>query len=147
MKLLDANLLLYAVNEDAPLHDKARAWIEEILSAGETVAFSWIVMLAFLRISTRPGVFPKPLSPETAFTFLDRWLSAPVATVVHPGPKHLATLRGLISPLGMGGNITSDGHLAALAIEHGAELYSCDSDFGRFPGLRWRNPLLPLAVH
>jgi uncharacterized protein len=63
MKLLDANLLLYAVNEDAPLHDKARAWIEEILSAGETVAFSWMVLLAFLRISTRPGVFPKPLSP------------------------------------------------------------------------------------
>jgi predicted nucleic acid-binding protein len=86
MKLLDANPLLYAVNEDAPLHDKARAWIEEILSSGETVAFSSIVMLAFLRISTRPGVFPKPLLPETAFTLVERAGSYRGS----PRSKHLA---------------------------------------------------------
>src|SRR5579862_3262471 len=143
MKLVDANLLLYAVNADAPLHEGARTWMEDTLSGSETVAFAWIVMLAFVRIATRAGIFPKPLSPEDAFTHLQQWLSAPAATVVHPGPKHFDIFRRLITPLGTGGNVTSDGHLAALAIEHGGVLYSCDSDFSRFPGLSWRNPLDP----
>jgi len=141
MKLLDANLLLYAVNRDAPLHAKAKAWLETTLSGRETVAFSWNVILAFVRLTTRPGLFRNALSPERAFDLVAAWLDQPSATVVNPGPRHLAILRDLLTSLGTGGNLTSDAHLAALAIEQNAELCSCDADFARFPGLHWRNPL------
>jgi toxin-antitoxin system PIN domain toxin len=141
MKLLDANLLLYAVNKDAPLHAKAKAWLETTLSGQETVAFSWNVILAFVRLTTRPGLFRNPLSPERAFDLVAAWLDQPSATVVNPGPRHLAILRDLLTALGTGGNLSSDAHLAALAIEQNAELCSCDGDFARFAGLRWRNPL------
>jgi toxin-antitoxin system PIN domain toxin len=141
MKLLDANLLLYAVNKDAPLHAKAKAWLETTLSGRETVAFSWNVILAFVRLTTRPGLFRNALSPERAFDLVAAWLDQPSATVVNPGPRHLAILRGLLTSLGTGGNLTSDAHLAALAIEQNAELCSCDADFARFAGLNWRNPL------
>jgi toxin-antitoxin system PIN domain toxin len=141
MILLDANLLIYAVNEDAPLHGAARRWLEGAISGSETVAFSWNVLLAFLRLTTRPGVFRNPLPTEKAFDMIGAWLEQPVVTVVEPTARHLATLRDLILPLGTGGNLTSDAHLATLAIEHGAELCSTDRDFGRFPRLRWRNPL------
>jgi hypothetical protein len=141
MKLLDANLLLYAVNKDAPLHGKAKAWLETTLSGRETVAFSWNVILAFVRLTTRPGLFRDALSPERAFDLVAAWLDQPSAKVVNPGPRHLGILRGLLTALGTGGNLTSDAHLAALAIEQNAELCSCDSDFARFAGLDWRNPL------
>ena len=141
MKLLDANLLLYAVNKDAPLHAKAKAWLETTLSGRETVAFSWNVILAFVRLTTRPGLFRNALSPERAFDLVADWLDQPPATVVYPGPRHLAILRDLLTSLGTGGNLTSDAHLAALAIEQNAELCSCDADFARFAGLNWRNPL------
>lgn len=141
MKLLDANLLLYAVNRDAPAHARAKRWLESVMSGSETVAFSWNVMLAFVRLTTRRGLFQTPLSPEQAFDLLTAWLEQPPVSVIHPGPKHLVILRDLLLPLGTGGNLTSDAHLAALAIEQGAELCSCDSDFARFPGLKWRNPL------
>ena len=141
MKLIDANLLLYAVNKDAPLHAKAKAWLETTLSGRETVAFSWNVILAFVRLTTRPGLFRNALSPERAIDLVAAWLDQPSATVVHPGPRHLPILRGLLTSLGTGGNLTSDAHLAALAIEQNAELCSCDADFARFAGLDWRNPL------
>jgi uncharacterized protein len=141
MILLDANLLIYAVNAEAPLHRKARFWLESVLSGSETVGFSWNVLLAFFRLTTRPGLFRHPLPVDTAFDLVARWLAQPSATVVHPGPRHLTVLRELLLPLGTGGNLTSDAHLAALAIEHGAELCSSDTDFARFHGLKWRNPL------
>ena len=141
MKLVDANVLLYSVNEDAPLHAKARKWLEAVLSGSETVGFAWHVLLAFLRLSTRAAVFPRPLAPGESLDLIGSWLSQPCSTVVHPGEHHLRILRDMISPLGTAGNLASDAHLAALAIEHGAELCSCDSDFSRFPGLPWRNPL------
>jgi toxin-antitoxin system PIN domain toxin len=139
--LVDANLLIYAVNEDAPLHRRAKGWLESALSGPETVGLPWTVLLAFLRVSTRPALFREPLSAEVAFDLIADWLDQPIATIVHPGPRHLPILRGLLLPLGVGGNLTSDAHLAALAIEHGAELCSSDGDFARFPGLKWRNPL------
>ncbi len=142
MILLDANLLIYAVNEDAPLNRKARPWLESVLSGQETVGFPWNVLLAFLRLTTRPGLFRYPLPAETAFDLVASWLERPPATIVHPGPRHLAVLRDLLLPLGTAGNLTSDAHLAALAIECGAELCSSDTDFARFRGLKWRNPLV-----
>ena len=141
MKLVDANVLLYAINTDAPQHAAARAWLEASLSGGETVAFSWNVLLAVLRLSTRAAVFPRPLTPEQALDLIEGWLGQPTATVVHPGERHVRILRELTGRLGTGGNLVSDAHLAALAIEHEAELCSCDADFGRFARLRWRNPL------
>lgn len=141
MILIDANILIYAVNSDAPLHRKAKAWLEATLSGPDTVALSWTVLLAFLRLTTRPGVFETPLSVNTAFDVVDAWLSLPSVVTVDPPTQHLRVVRDLLVPLGTGGNLTSDAHLAALAIEHGAELCSSDSDFDRFPRLRWRNPL------
>ena len=141
MKLLDANLLVYAVNHDAPLHLPARNWLEQALTGDEPVGFAWIVILAFLRITTRAGLFRKPLSPDRAFELVAAWLAAPAARIVHPGPRHLEILGRLIQPLGTAGNLTSDAHLGALAMEQSAQLYSCDSDFARFPGVDWRNPL------
>jgi hypothetical protein len=141
MILLDANLLIYAVNEYAPLNRKAKSWLESALSGPQTVGFSWNVLLAFLRLTTRPGLFRNPLSVGAAFDLVASWLDQSSATIVHPGPHHMRVLRELILPLGTGGNLTSDAHLAALAIEYGAELCSFDTDFARFKGLKWRNPL------
>ena len=141
MKLVDVNLLLYAVNEDAHLHSQAKDWLSKVLTGSETVGFAWVVLLAFLRLSTRQAVFAQPLSPEASFELLNTWLSQPCATIVQPGDKHLKILGELVRQLGTGGNLISDAHLGALAIEYGAELCSADSDFARFPGLSWRNPL------
>jgi len=141
VKLVDVNLLLYAVNEDAPFQERARAWLERSLSGTETIAFTWPVLLAFLRLSTRAAVFPRPLDPEEAFGVVESWLAQPCVTILQPTARHLAVLRDLLLPFGMAGNLTSDAHLAAIAFEHGAELYSSDHDFARFSTVRWVNPL------
>jgi toxin-antitoxin system PIN domain toxin len=141
MILLDANILIYAVNENSPLHRKAKAWLEATLTGPETVGLSWTVLLAFLRLTTRSGIFERPLPVKTAFAIIEDWLAQPAVVTVEPTPRHVRVLRDLLLPLGTGGNLTSDAHLAALAIELGAEICSSDSDFARFPGLRWRNPL------
>jgi uncharacterized protein len=139
--LLDANLLLYAVDESSPRHRPAKRWLEDRLSGLETVAFAWSVLSAVLRISTRRGIFQNPLTTTQAFDLVERWLAQPVAILLHPTERHLAVLRGLLEPLGTAGNLVGDAHLAALAIEHGALLVSCDTDFARFSGLRWLDPL------
>ena len=141
MKLPDANLLLYALDEESLLHARARAWLEALLSGTEPVGFAWVVMLAFVRLSTRPQLFANPLAPAEAFAVVEGWLAQPCALVLQPTERHLAVLRGLVEPLGTAGNITTDAHLAALANEHGGEVFSADTDFARFRGLRWTNPL------
>jgi hypothetical protein len=112
-----------------------------VLGGTEPVAFAWVVLLAFLRLTTKSAVFDRPLSVEQAFDLIDSWLDQPAAVIIHPTGRHAAILRGLVIHLGTGGNITTDAHLAALAIEHGARLCSCDTDFGRFLGLQWHDPL------
>ncbi len=141
MKLCDLNLLLYAIDEAAPRHAKAREWLEATLSGTEAVAFAWAVLLGFLRISTNPVIFEQPLDAAAALNCVDGWLDQPCAAIVAPTERHANLLRELLEPLGTAGNLTSDAHLAALAIEHGAELCSCDTDFARFDGLRWNDPL------
>ncbi len=141
MKLPDVNLLIYAVDESSRHHARARPWLEQTLSGTEEVGFAWLVLLGFTRISTNPAAFGNALSPSRAFEFIESWLDSPVAAVVHPTERHARHLRDLLMPLGTAGNLTSDAHLAALAIEHGAELCSHDTDFARFPGLRWHDPL------
>jgi toxin-antitoxin system PIN domain toxin len=139
--LVDANLLLYAINRDAPRHDQAKKWFEAVLSGAEVVGLSWNVLLAFLRLTTRPGVFQQPLSIEMALEVVGLWLDRDAVTLVHPGPRHFSVLRQLLLATGSGGNLTTDAHLAALAIENQAVLCSRDSDFSRFPGLTWKDPL------
>jgi len=141
MIVVDVNILIYAVNEDAPLNRKAKLWLQSAISGPATVGLSWNVLLAFLRLTTRPSFFRRPLSLGIALDLISAWLNQPSVTVVHAGPEHLRILRDLLMPTGAGGNLTSDAHLAALAIEHGAELCSSDSDFARFRGLKWSNPL------
>jgi uncharacterized protein len=141
MIIVDANLLIYAVNKEDPFHARAKAWLESVMGGPETVGSSWNVLLAFLRITTRPGLLHKQLTVKQAFDLIDEWLASPVAVILNPGKRHHSLLRPLLIARGSGGNITSDAHLAALAIEHEAELFTADDDFSRFDGLRWRNPL------
>jgi toxin-antitoxin system PIN domain toxin len=141
VKLPDVNLLIYAADEESRHHEPARAWFEGALSGTETVAFAWHVLVGFLRITTRSRGAHNPWSIQSALEAVEGWLAQPVATVVYPTDRHAAVLRDLLVPLGAGGNLTSDAHLAALALEHGATLYSADVDFSRFPGLDWVDPL------
>ena len=141
MKLPDVNVLLYATDETSARHGPAREWLEMTLSGSETVAFAWLALIGFLRNSTSSLIFNRPLEVAEAFELIDGWLAQPCATVVHPTERHSRVLQELLTPLGAAGNLTSDAHLAALAIEHGAELCSSDNDFARFSGLRWTDPL------
>ncbi|MGH3048597.1 MAG: type II toxin-antitoxin system VapC family toxin [Gaiellaceae bacterium] len=140
MQLVDANVLLYAVDPDLPQHEAARGWLGEALAALEPVGFAWVVLLAFLRLSTHAGVFPRPLQVDEATGVVERWLSQPPALVVQPTGRHLALLRGLLAGSGSAANLVNDAHLAALALEHDAEIVSFDRDFARFEGVRWRSP-------
>jgi toxin-antitoxin system PIN domain toxin len=142
VKLPDANLLIYALDDTSLRHEPARRWLEAVLSGqDEEVGFAWVVLLAFLRLTTKAAIFERPLSVDDAFDVIEGWLSQPPAVIVHPTVRHAALLRGLLEPLGTGGNLTNDAHLAALAIEYGGVVCSCDTDFSRFAGLAWQNPL------
>jgi len=141
MILVDANLLIYAIDQDSPHHQKARTWLEEILSGTTPVGLAWIVVLAFLRVTTRASVMNKPLRAERAIEFIDSWLAQPNVSLVRTGEQHWAILRNLLRASGTGGNLTSDAHLAALAIEQGYTVFTSDNDFRRFAGLSVVNPL------
>ena len=140
MKLVDVNVLLYAFDSTSPRHREAKSWVESAFSAREPVGLSWQVLLAFLRLSTRASLFANPLTTEEAFDVVDGWLEHPATTLISPGARHAAVLRDLLSSTGAGGNLVADAHLAALAIEHGATLWSYDADFSRFPGVQWSRP-------
>lgn len=141
MILPDLNLLVYAYNTDAPDHGKARDWWEATLSAPRSVALPWIVSLGFLRLMTNRSVLLDPMSPEVALGHIRSWLDRPQVMVLEPGPRHLDLVQELAETAGKAGDLTTDIHLAALAIEHGAELHTTDSDFKLFPGLRRVDPL------
>jgi hypothetical protein len=140
VKVVDANVLLYAVDDRSPHHRLARAWLENALEGTESIGFTWVVLLAFMRLSTRSGTAHRPLTIEEASAEVDSWLAYRASALIEPGPAHSETIRGLLDPIGTAGNLVNDAHLAAIAIENAAELVSFDADFGRFPGLRWRRP-------
>lgn len=140
MKVVDANILIYAVNTSAPNHSVARDWLDKALNGDEAVGFTWPVLLAFLRISTHPGIFPNPLSPDEALEVAQTWLNQPTAVVIEPTARHLGVLRGLLSHTGTAGNLVNDAFIAAVATEHGAVVASFDTDFQRFPGVRRFQP-------
>ena len=141
MKVVDLNILLYAVNLDTPVHKAARKWWEAALNDEEPVGLPWVVLLGFIRISTNRKVFENPLPPEEAIARVDSWLSVPVVHILHESEEHWTILSRLLNEAGTAGNLTTDAHLAALAIANGAMLVSCDHDFARFSHLRWENPL------
>jgi hypothetical protein len=141
MTLVDANLLLYAHDPRATQHEASRAWFEAALSGSELVRFAWVTLWAFLRISTNPRVFERPLSTEEAGEAVSSWLAQPLAGVLEPAERHWEILAGLMRSGQTTGPLVMDAALAAIAIEHGATLYTTDRDFARFPGLRWINPL------
>ncbi|MGZ4389958.1 MAG: TA system VapC family ribonuclease toxin [Gaiellaceae bacterium] len=136
MKLVDANVLLYAVNPAAEQHPRARQWLQTALNGDERVGLAWTVLLAFLRLATHTGVFPRPLALDEAVAVVELWLEQPPAVVVEPAARHLSLLHGLLEVSGVAGNLVNDAHLAALAVEHGAAIVSFDRDFGRFEGVR-----------
>lgn len=142
MMLVDANILIYAVNQDAPLHNQAKIWWEGVLSGTQVVGIPWVAALAFLRITTNPRIFPQPLAVEQALAYVDEWLAQPVAKLVSPGDRHWAILRNLLQQTGTAGNLTTDAHIAALALEQGYAVYSTDNDFKRFAGVKHVNPLV-----
>lgn len=141
MILIDANLLLYAYDSSSEYHKTAGSWFQEVLSQQEPVRLSWMTILAFLRISTNPRAFTRPLSISEALAVVSEWLSIPSVHILNPTERHFEIMKNLLPAAQVSGPLVMDGHLAALAIEHGATLYTNDKDFARFSGVRLRNPL------
>jgi hypothetical protein len=141
MILIDANLLLYAYHPKAEQHRASRSWLEAALASRELVRFAWLTLWAFLRISTNPRIFDRPLSTGEAEQIISSWLAQPTAGILEPGERHWEILCRLLREGQASGVLVMDAALAALAMEHGATLNTTDRDFARFPGLRWRNPL------
>jgi hypothetical protein len=139
--LVDANLLLYAEDELSSWHVPALRWWDAQLSGAAPVCLCWPVLCAYVRIGTNPRVFEQPLSVEQAVARVTDWLGQPCVRLVGPTSRHWKVLRKLLVEGQASGNLVSDAHLAALAIEHGCELQSTDGDFARFRGLKWRNPI------
>jgi toxin-antitoxin system PIN domain toxin len=137
----DVNLLIHAYNRESPVHAAAREWWEDALNGTQPVGLAWVAILGFVRIATHRHVLTRPMPVRAATDRARTWLARPQVAVLHPGARHAEVLFGLLDALGTAGNLTTDAHLAALAIEHQAELHSTDADFERFAGLRWRNPL------
>ena len=137
----DANLLIYAYHEEDPSHLAALRWWDRLIAGSESVGIPWVVSTAFVRVITNPSVLTQPLTPEQAVDFVRAWFEFPHITPLNPGTDHLAHLLRNLAAVGVGGNLVTDAHIAAVAMEYQAEVHSADADFGRFPGMRWRNPL------
>lgn len=147
MILVDANLLIYAVNRDAPEHAVAHRWWEDTLSGTTRTGLPWMVILAFVRLTTNARIVRAPLRVEQALAYMDQWLQQPYVHSVSAGERHWQILGKLLERSGTAGNLTNDAHIAALAIEHACTIYSADNDFKRFDGVAHVNPLAPGEVH
>ena len=141
MIIPDINLLVFAYNSGGPYHERAKEWWEGCLSSPGVVGLPWAVMLGFVRVMSSNAVFRDPMEPREAVRHVRSWLDCPQAQIVTPGPRHLEILTDLMVAARVSGRLTTDAHLAALAIETQSELHSNDVDFSRFAGLRWRNPI------
>ncbi len=137
----DLNLLVYAYNDGAPLHTSAREWWEGLVNGVERVGIPWVVSIGFVRLITHPRVVVHPVTSDVAVDYIQNWFRFPHITPINPGTEHINHLRRSIAAAGVGADLVTDSHIAALAMEYQAEVHSNDSDFSRFPGLRWRNPL------
>lgn len=138
--IVDANVLLYAVDEQSHFHTTARTWLEEALNGDERVGLPWASLMAFQQIITHPRVTATPLTAAQAWGFVTDWLDADQAWVPTPGRRHRDIVGRPLVDADLRGNLVTDAHLAALAIEHGADLVSYDRDFARFAGVSHRLP-------
>lgn len=139
MKLPDVNVLVYSVNRSAQYHAAARRWLDDAWDAPGPVVFCWTTLKGFVRLATHPRVMSQPLPISETAQIVRDWLAHPNAQLLEPGPRHAEIFLGLIEKVGAAGNLTTDAHLAALALEHKLTVFTFDHDFGRFPGLRWTN--------
>jgi uncharacterized protein len=139
--LVDANLLLYAEDQQSPFHEPARRWWDAQLSGASPVCLCWTVINSFIRIGTNPRVFEHPLSINQSISRVQSWLDQPCTRLIQPTSKHWIVFQKMLSEGQAAANLVTDAHLAALASEHGCVLMSTDTDFSRFPGIKWRNPL------
>jgi toxin-antitoxin system PIN domain toxin len=137
----DINLLVYAHNTRDPHHEPAKAWWEDALNGSTPVGLPWVTSSGFIRIMTNRRIMTEPLFPDHAVNLVRSWLDQPNVVILQPGQKFAGLFLGYLENLGVAGNLTADAQLAALAVENQAELHSNDTDFSRFDGLRWRNPL------
>jgi toxin-antitoxin system PIN domain toxin len=135
------NLLVYAYKSDAPRHLRARQWWEDAVRGYQPIGMAWVVALGFLRVMTSRAVMARPMEATRALRHVRTWLEQPSVRVVQPGPRHLDILGGFVQAGAIASAVVTDAHIAALAVENQAEVHSNDTDFGRFPGLRWKNPL------
>ncbi len=140
MVIVDANVLLYAVDLESAYHERSRSWLDTSLAGAEAVGFAWIALLAFIRIGTNASILANAMTADEATGQVEAWLAAPAAVIAQPTPRHSALLRGLLRDTGTAGNLTTDAHLAVLALEHGADIVSYDRDFARYPGVSHRLP-------
>ena len=141
MILVDVNLLVYAHDASAKHHSKAITWWENQLNGAQMIGLSWVGLLGFIRLLTNPRIFQNPYPPTELLATVKTWLEQPHVKIIHPSEHHFTLLAHLIEEVGTAGNLTTDAHLAALAIERGLILQTTDADFARFPGLKWKNPL------
>jgi toxin-antitoxin system PIN domain toxin len=141
MIIPDINLLLYAYDKASPFHDKATAWLEECLSGTEIVGFPSVVVFGFVRIATNLRAFQCPMTPAEAANHVRSWLSQPIAQVLDSGPQYIEQVLKLLEVVGTAGNLVTDAQIAVVALDHGAVVHTSDTDFIRFPGLRWYNPI------
>ncbi len=140
MILPDVNLLVHAHNSDSPVHARARPWWDGCLAGTEGVGLAWVVLLGFIRITTHPRVLLRPLAVGDMLDRIESWLRLPHVHIPQPSNRHFTGLRVHLQHVGTGGNMTTDAHLATLAIQRGYVLHTTDADFQRFPGLRCTNP-------
>jgi toxin-antitoxin system PIN domain toxin len=140
--LLDVNILLYSINAASSLHTPPVKWLDRQLAGSVAVGMPWVVLTAFLRLATNPRVLTRALPMSAAWQQVSAWLSCEIAWIPQPTERHVEVLGKLLALPAVHGNLVTDAHLAALAIEHGLTLCSTDGDFARFPGLSWRNPLV-----
>lgn len=139
--LVDANILLFAVDKKSRFHPVAARWLTERLSGPRRVGLPWQSLAAFLRISTHPRAAEQPLSPDEAWSHVEDWLAAEAAWIPLPTDRHAEVFGSLVTRYQLRGNLVADAQLAALAIEHGLTIYSADTDFARFTEVRWENPI------
>jgi uncharacterized protein len=140
MILPDVNVLVHAHNADSAVHAAARRWWDECLAGSQGIGLAWAVLLGFVRITTNRKIVARPLSPADVMARIERWLALPQVHIAQPSDQHFVRLRAELERLGTAGNLTTDAHLAVLAMERGYVLCSTDADFARFPALRWVNP-------
>ena len=141
MIIPDTNLLIYAYNSNSPWHERASTWWVSCLSGTTPVGLSWVVALGFIRLWTNPRIFANPMPVDRATAHVESWMDRRVVKIIHPGPRHAEVLFAFLRTEGKGGNLTTDAHLAALAIESRGVIHTSDTDFLRFKGVKWVNPL------